>query len=119
LLREAGSLGNAQALFELGKAYEKGIGVGQNVDKALDYYKMAGALGYGRADYNRAYLYEKGALVEQDIALAIDLYDSAAKKGYVKAAARSALLRDQQLRENGEREASNTAVSAESNKMTN
>lgn len=119
LLREAASMGNAQAYFELGKAYEKGGAVEQDITKALDYYKMSGALGYGRADFNRANLYEKGTLVPQDIALAIDLYGSAAKKGYGKASVRRSVLRDRQMRENGEREALNTVISTGEEKITN
>lgn len=119
MLKEAASLGSPQAMFELGKAYEKGLSVPQDVVKALDYYKMAGALGYGRADYSRAYIYEKGMLVEQDISRAINLYSSAMKKGYAKAGIRRELLEDKQMRENGEREAMNATMPEQQESIAN
>jgi len=84
-LRKAAEAGDARALFELGKAYEKGIGVPQNTQTALDYYSQAGALGYGRADYTRAALYEKGRGVPQDVPQAVALYEMAAQKDYPRA----------------------------------
>ncbi|MGZ9097908.1 MAG: tetratricopeptide repeat protein [Micavibrio sp.] len=84
-LKKAAEAGDARALFELGKAYEKGIGVPQNTQTAMDYYSKAGALGYGRADYSRAALYEKGNGVPQDVPQAIALYEMAAQKDYPRA----------------------------------
>lgn len=85
LLKTAANAGDAKAMFELGKAYEKGIGVSQDTQTALAYYSKAGALGYGRADYSLAALYEKGRAVPQDIPQAVELYKRAAEKDYPRA----------------------------------
>lgn len=50
---------NANALFNLGLIYEKGISVKQNFQKAYEYYKKAEALGNEQAKFNIEYLKEK------------------------------------------------------------
>jgi TPR repeat protein len=49
LLKEAAAQGNRDALFELGKAYEKGIGVTPNRSVATGYYREAAAKGHPKA----------------------------------------------------------------------
>lgn len=49
LLKEAAAHGNRDALFELGKAYEKGIVVDRNAGIATGYYREAAAKGHPRA----------------------------------------------------------------------
>ena len=93
VLRAAAEENDKNALFELGRACEKGIGIQPNGECALYYYKKASVLGYGRADYHLAQLYEKGHLVPQDITRAIQLYEEAAAKEYNKANFRLATLR--------------------------
>ena len=50
---------NANALFNLGLMYEKGISVKQNFQKAYEYYKKAEKLGNKQATFNIDYLKEK------------------------------------------------------------
>ena len=50
---------NADALFNLGLMYEKGISVKQNFQKAYEYYKKAEKLGNKQATFNIDYLKEK------------------------------------------------------------
>ena len=50
---------NANALFNLGLIYEKGISVKQNFQKAYEYYKKAEKLGNKQAKFNIDYLKEK------------------------------------------------------------
>ena len=50
---------NADALFNLGLMYEKGISVKQNFQKAYEYYKKAEALENDQAKFNIEYLKEK------------------------------------------------------------
>ena len=50
---------NADALFNLGLMYEKGISVKQNIQKAYEYYKKAEALENDQAKFNIEYLKEK------------------------------------------------------------
>ena len=50
---------DADALFNLGLMYEKGISVKQNFQKAYEYYKKAEALENNQAKFNIEYLKEK------------------------------------------------------------
>ena len=50
---------NANALFNLGLMYEKGISVKQNFQKAYEYYKKAEKLKNKQATFNIDYLKEK------------------------------------------------------------
>lgn len=85
LLREAAHKGEPSAWFELGRAFEEGIGVEQNGKLADQHYARAGELGHGRAHYYRAQLYQKGNLVPQDIPLAVSLYEKAGQSDYPRA----------------------------------
>lgn len=100
MLEEAARAGDGRALFELGLAHEKGIGVARDIPAALDYYARSGAAGYGRADYARAVIYEKGKLAPRDLDLAVDLYRSAISKGYAKG--REGLIRAYEKQETGQ-----------------
>lgn len=85
LLREAAQKNEPSAWFELGQAFEKGIGVEQNAKLADEHYARAGELGYGRADYYRAQLHEKGDDLPRNISLAVDLYEKAGRNDYPRA----------------------------------
>ena len=82
LLRQAANSGEPDAWFELGRAFEEGIGVRQNGKLADEHYAKAGELGYGRAHYYRAQLYQKGELVPRDTPLAVSLYEKAGQNDY-------------------------------------
>lgn len=85
LLREAVAQDkNAQALFELGYAYERGRGVPRDGRQADHYYKQAAEAGNPKALYYRAKLYEAGYYVPQNTILARQLYQQAADSGYAR-----------------------------------
>ena len=86
LLKDAASLGNADALFELFIYYANGIGVEKDDSKAIEYLRRAGEAGQTRAMYNLGAFYATGRYVELNNALAIDWYTKAANAGHAKAA---------------------------------
>lgn len=84
LLEQAAETGDANALFNLGYAHEKGIGVPVSGQMANQYYQQAAAQNYPRADYQRGQLYQKGELIPKNMDMAVQLYESAGQKGYAK-----------------------------------
>src|SRR5690606_1658456 len=85
LIRHRADAGDAEAQFELARAYEKGIGVSQNGALASKYYQKATDQGHAKAAYYRGDLYAKGKLVPMDKALAKQLYEISAQNGYDRA----------------------------------
>jgi len=79
LLKQTANAGDGKALFELGRAYEKGSGVSPDATQAASYYQRAIQEGYNRAHLNLGRLYEKGIGVEQDLAMAREHYELAEK----------------------------------------
>ena len=63
--------GDPDALFRLGRYYEKGIIVEQNSDQALSCFRDAGAAGSVSAWIYLGRLYDAGVLVTRDYAEAI------------------------------------------------
>jgi uncharacterized caspase-like protein len=61
LFTEAAAKGDPEAMFELGKLYEKGIGTAQDVDKALALYQKSADLGFADAINDLGFLYYQGA----------------------------------------------------------
>jgi len=49
LLSRASKLGEIDALYEVGRAYERGVGVSADITKAMKYYGMAGKSGHEQA----------------------------------------------------------------------
>ncbi len=47
LYTRSGNSGNAEGWYELGMIYYRGIGVDQDAEKAVSYFKLAAELGYG------------------------------------------------------------------------
>lgn len=84
-LKSAAAAGDRRALFELGTAYEQGVGVSKNISTAISYYEKSSALGYGRSDYNLAKIYEKGIGVPKNPEKAATLYKNAIAKDYPRA----------------------------------
>lgn len=72
-----------RALFEdsdflaLGSAYEKGIGVNQDANKAFQYFKKAASYGNATALGKLGLCYEQGTGVSKDLETAIDYYEQA------------------------------------------
>lgn len=73
-------IGDAQAQFDLGQAYEQGIGVPQNKDQAALWYQHAAAQQHAGAEYNLAILYLKKGTA-QDYKTGRDLLMITAFKG--------------------------------------
>ncbi|MBP7722231.1 MAG: sel1 repeat family protein [Alphaproteobacteria bacterium] len=84
LLHEAAASGDASALFNLGYAHEKGIGVPANGQVADQYYQQASAQDYPKADFYRGQLYQRGELIPKNMDLALQLYELAAQNGYAR-----------------------------------
>ncbi len=77
--RKAADAGDAEAMFELGKLYEKGIGTAQNVPEAIKLYQRAADLGFADAINDLGFLYYQGADgLARDPKKAVDLFIRAA-----------------------------------------
>jgi uncharacterized protein len=75
----AAGKGDPEAMFELGKLYEKGIGTDQDVAKALSLYQKAADLGFSDAINDLGFLYYQGAVGQkQDKKKAVELFLKAA-----------------------------------------
>ncbi len=84
--RLAAHEGHSLAMYELGKAYEGGVGVIKDVDRAINYYanssesdcaarfKKLFQNGHLRAAFHLGVLYQKGSLVSRDEAKAFEYF---------------------------------------------
>lgn len=74
--------GDAYAQLNLGAAYDNGIGVAKDVDKALQWYQKAAEQGVAEAQFNLAHL-----MVEQEISAvaAAEWMEKAANQGMADA----------------------------------
>ena len=82
--------GDAEAQYELGTIYFKGIGIEKNSAEAWKWIKaaftwIAAEKGHIDAQYQLGYLYEKGFGITQDTNLAILWYNKAAKNNHPQA----------------------------------
>lgn len=77
----AANRGFPLAQFELGVAYDLGLGVTQNYANAAAWYEKASALGVIEAKYNLGTLYEEGLGVPRDYDTALVYYQEAARNG--------------------------------------
>jgi len=73
--------GNAQAQFNLGLSYEKGLGVAVDRVESVKWYKLAAEQGHAHAQYNLGCSYDVGEGVIADKNEAFKWYKSAAEKG--------------------------------------
>jgi|GEM_PF-2105401 len=76
--------GNPQAQVELGKLYNKGLGVKQNNQTALNLFLSAADKNNSRAMFEIGRLYEKGDGVDKDIIKAKEWYELASLNGYAR-----------------------------------
>ena len=81
LLEIAARRGLAEAQYELGVAYDRGLGVTQNHATAAGWYHRAAEQGLTDAQYNLATFYDEGLGTPRDIALAREWYGRAADAG--------------------------------------
>ncbi len=77
--------GDALAMYEVGRMYERGRGTDQNVTKAADWYKKASDKGQQEAKARLGILFLEGNGVTRNIASAADLLTSAAGAGVATA----------------------------------
>ena len=77
--------GDAKAQDYLGWMYRNGVGITQNYDKAVMWYRKAAEQGETNALFNLGKMYEEGFGVQQDYAEAFKWYHAAAKSGQVHA----------------------------------
>ena len=77
--------GDAEAQFNLARAYYHGQGVPQDYNGAARWYRKAADQGYAKAEYDLGYMYYKGKGVPQDYSEALLWYRKAADQGYANA----------------------------------
>lgn len=77
--------GDPRAQFSLGIAHQRGEGLPQDLEKALDWYRKAADKGYARAQYNLAVMYHRGQGVPQNHEQAAKWYREAAERGEANA----------------------------------
>jgi uncharacterized protein len=82
LMLEGAVDSNPRGIFELGRAYQKGLFGAPNYAEAMTLYKHAADdLDFPRASYQMGTMYEKGQGVSKDMAKARELYKKAADRG--------------------------------------
>ena len=85
LLETAARRGLAEAQFELGVSYDRGLGVTQNHATAAGWYQRAAEQGLTDAQYNLATLYDEGLGTPRDFERARHWYMRAADAGEARA----------------------------------
>jgi TPR repeat protein len=79
LLRKASDAGDPEAMFELARLYEQGIGVDQDVDTALGLFRQSAGMDFADAINDLGFLYFQGGLgVPRDPDKAIGYFARAA-----------------------------------------
>jgi uncharacterized caspase-like protein len=79
LFTRASGQGDPEAMFELGKLYEKGIGTKQDFTRAIELYQKSADLGFADAINDLGFLYYQGASgLQRDQAKGIQLFLKAA-----------------------------------------
>ena len=76
----AANEGSAEAQFELAKLYEKGLGIEQDIDRALELYEMSASADFPDALNDLGFLYFQGSVgrIVMDQRKAIDYFKRAA-----------------------------------------
>lgn len=80
-LRKTAELGDAQAQYNLGVAYDQGQGVAQDYKQAVTWFRKAAEQGYISAQYNLGVMYANGNGVAQNYKLAYVWHSVAAANG--------------------------------------
>ncbi|MBA2657162.1 MAG: protein kinase [Tatlockia sp.] len=83
--KDQAETGSANAQFNLGLCYERGIGVPQDDKKAAEYFQKAADPGYADAQYALGVCYANGIGVPQDDKKAVEYYKKAADQGHTAA----------------------------------
>jgi TPR repeat protein len=77
--------GQSQAMLNLGRLYEEGVGVPRNFTKALEWYQTAADAGEKEAHMRLGLCYEIGMGAAADIGRAIKNFEKAAELGFAPA----------------------------------
>jgi len=91
-LRKAAADGNPSAQYVVASRYLNGVGVPQDLDKAVFWSQQAAAKGYAPAQYLLGTLYERGLGAPKDAAKALEWYGKAAALGNVSSMHNAAVL---------------------------
>ena len=75
----------SDAMFNIAVIYDNGIGVEQNKEKAIHWYKLASDNNHKVAQYNLAWMFYNGDKVEKNNFEAFKYYSLSAEQGYAKA----------------------------------
>ncbi|WFE91047.1 caspase family protein [Roseibium porphyridii] len=95
LLKTAAEAGDPEAMFELARMYERGIGVEQDVDKALELFRKSADEDFADAINDLGFLYYQGGLgVTRDPKKAIEMFGRAADRRHPEAMFNYAALID-------------------------
>ena len=83
--RKAAELGFAEAQYNLGYMFLKGIGVVQNIVEAIKWFRKAAEQGYAEAQFHLGSMCQKGRGVPQSDIDAVNWFKKAAEQGNVDA----------------------------------
>lgn len=116
----AAQLGYSKAQFNTGVCYEKGRGVGRDLEKAMRYYGQAAANGHIQAQYRYAKLLltNRGQLSEDELNTAVKLLEEAAAGGLNKAQVCLASVCSREPQKNGNKSVQLLKMAAESGDNT-
>src|SRR5579871_4675701 len=81
-IKAAAETGDAKAIFDLARAYERGTGVEKDAGKAAEYARIAANKGYAPAQVLLGSYCGKGFGQPANVVEAIDWYRKAADQGY-------------------------------------
>ncbi len=84
-IRSAATQGDATSQFQLGVAYDRGVGTKQDLQEAAKWYRAAAEQGYAEAQNSLGSLYQAGEGVPKDYELARMWYQKAADQGNASA----------------------------------
>lgn len=84
-LREAASLGDPSAAFEIANRFAEGRDVAKDLAVAAEWYRRAANGGLAVAQYRLGSLYERGQGVDKDLTEAVNWYQRAADQGNIGA----------------------------------
>lgn len=76
--------GQANAQYTVGTMYYEGLGVDENFNEALTWFRRSAEQGYARAQHRLGYIYWDGDEVPQDYGLAVRWFREAAEQGHAK-----------------------------------
>jgi len=107
LFKSAAAAGDPEAMFELAKLHEKGIGTPQNVAEAIRLYQQSAGLGFADAINDLGFLYYQGAEgLPRDPTKAIGLFQQAADLRHPQAMFNvAALIDDKVIKDKGPEDA--------------